>query len=454
LAGNSATFTSDPYKIDKTAPTITGSRTPDANANGWNNTSVTVAFSGTDGLSGVVFVTPNTVLSTEGQNQEVTGTATDAAGNTAMVTVAGINIDVTAPVISLSAPSSGATYGLSQVVAASYSATDAVSGLDCCNGPIPSGNAIDTTSAGPKSFAVQAADKAGNSTNLTVTYTVNLPSDTTAPTTTASSTPDPNSAGWLNSNATVTLNATDNPGGSGVIKTEAKVDGGPWATYSSPLVIDGDGTHTLKFKSTDAAGNVETAKSLTIRIDRSAPTIRLNQPTDGATYVLNEVKRANYSCTATPSGVKSCSGTVPDGNRIETGSVGTKTFTVTAVDKAGNSTTKTITYNVTYGIKVLYDQDQRRNEGSTVPIKIRLIDDRGENVSSSRVKVQAIDLIRKGDRNSISLPGGDDSNFRYDRGDDAYIFNLKTKHFQSGTYVLSFTASNDSVVHTVTFRVK
>src|SRR5205085_8061303 len=39
-------------KLDRTLPTITGSRAPAPNANGWNNTSVTVSRACSEALSG------------------------------------------------------------------------------------------------------------------------------------------------------------------------------------------------------------------------------------------------------------------------------------------------------------------------------------------------------------------------------------------------------------------
>ena len=95
--------------------------------------------------------------------------------------------------------------------------------------------------------------------------------DTTAPTTTASSAPAPNAAGWSNANVNVTLTGTDNANGSGVDKVEYKVDGGAFATYSAPVAITADGTHTVEYRSTDKAGNVEATKSLTVKVDKAAP---------------------------------------------------------------------------------------------------------------------------------------------------------------------------------------
>ena len=72
--------------------------------------------------------------------------------------------------------------------------------------------------------------------------------------------------------------------------------------------------------------------------DLIAPTITINTPADGATYLLRQAVTADYACQdeAGGSGLASCVGTVPNGSPIDTGSVGAKTFTVNAADNAGN----------------------------------------------------------------------------------------------------------------------
>jgi hypothetical protein len=84
--------------------------------------------------------------------------------------------------------------------------------------------------------------------------------------------------------------------------------------------------------------------------DATLPTITLTTPTDEATYLLNQAVSATYSCADEEggSGVKTCEGTVPSGSPIDTSSVGTKTFSVTATDNAGNTDTETVSYTVTY----------------------------------------------------------------------------------------------------------
>jgi Zinc carboxypeptidase/Chitobiase/beta-hexosaminidase C-terminal domain len=65
---------------------------------------------------------------------------------------------------------------------------------------------------------------------------------------------------------TITLTASDEVGGSGVAKTEYAVDGGPWQTYKVPFTIATPGQHTVAYRSTDDACNVELAKTLTFTI--------------------------------------------------------------------------------------------------------------------------------------------------------------------------------------------
>ena len=79
-----------------------------------------------------------------------------------------------------------------------------------------------------------------------------------------------------------------------------------------------------------------------------APTVALTTPPDGAVYNLGQSVRAAYTCAATPggSGLRSCSGTVPDGTAINTATTGMHTFAVTATNDGGLSTTVVHTYTV------------------------------------------------------------------------------------------------------------
>ncbi len=78
--------------------------------------------------------------------------------------------------------------------------------------------------------------------------------------------------GWYRSGAQVTLAAGDEGECvSGVDRTEHRVDGGAFGTYSTPFNVGSDGTHTVEYRSVDKAGNAETAKSVAVKIDATAP---------------------------------------------------------------------------------------------------------------------------------------------------------------------------------------
>src|SRR5687767_846987 len=101
LAGNAATNTQTGINIDKTPPTAIASVSPSQNANGWNNTDVTVTFTGNDAGSGIAFCSPVITVSTEGAGQtSPSGTCTDLVGHVSLpVSATSINIDKTSPTI-------------------------------------------------------------------------------------------------------------------------------------------------------------------------------------------------------------------------------------------------------------------------------------------------------------------------------------------------------------------
>lgn len=85
-----------------TSPTITYEASPVPNANGWNNTDVTVTFTCNDDFA-VAYCTPPTTLSVEGANQTVDGTVMSALGTVRNITTSPINIDKTAPSVTVPA---------------------------------------------------------------------------------------------------------------------------------------------------------------------------------------------------------------------------------------------------------------------------------------------------------------------------------------------------------------
>jgi hypothetical protein len=86
--------------------------------------------------------------------------------------------------------------------------------------------------------------------------------DSVAPTTTATLSPEP--VNGVYDAPTVTLTAVDG-GEAGVDKTEYRINGGAWTTYSGPFKVTTVGDHTLEYRSIDKVGNVEDTKMLTFR---------------------------------------------------------------------------------------------------------------------------------------------------------------------------------------------
>jgi hypothetical protein len=82
--------------------------------------------------------------------------------------------------------------------------------------------------------------------------------------------------------------------------------------------------------------------------DTTAPTISIVSPAANAAYPLGTAVPASFSCAeeAGGSGLASCQGLVAAGSPIDTSTPGVHSFTVTARDNAGNTSTQTVSYTV------------------------------------------------------------------------------------------------------------
>jgi|GEM_PF-3304095 len=130
------------------------------------------------------------------------------------------------------------------------------------------------------SFFSSARDQAGNiEQKLAVGETsTRIAADTTPPTTTANQTPGPNANGWNNTNVIVTLTATDNPDGSGVKQLSYTLSGAQTGSVvvpgnSASTTVSTEGLTTLTYFATDNAGNQEAPKTLSVKIDKTPPTM-------------------------------------------------------------------------------------------------------------------------------------------------------------------------------------
>ena len=112
------------------------------------------------------------------------------------------------------------------------------------------------------------------------------------------------------------------------------------------------GTYNVVLTATsNAGGGTPLVRSGIVKltvVDKLAPIVRLTTPAEGATFTLGQTVAADYECAdeTNGSGLTRCTGPVAAGAAIDTASIGDKTFSVDAVDGAGNATTVSHAYRV------------------------------------------------------------------------------------------------------------
>ncbi|MFH8625817.1 OmpL47-type beta-barrel domain-containing protein [Streptomyces vietnamensis] len=319
---------------------------------------------------------------------------------------------------------------------------------------------------GPEELTADAPPQARGTVDVTVTtangtspvtaadrYTYDA--DTSAPTASASISPSPNGAGWNTSSpATVNIGASDGSCGSGIQKITYSASGAQTigstdvSGASAAVPITTQGVTTVTFTATDNAGNTSAPQSITVRLDSVAPSITITSPT-ASTYLLNQSVNAAYSCSDATSGVATCAGPVASGSRFDTSTFGSHTFTVNATDVATNPSSKSVSYTVAYRICLLYDPlNPPRGGNSTIPIRLRICDANGVNLSSPNITLTPSAIV-----GPTTVPFT--TPFRYDSRLRGYIVNVPTRDLANGSYNLRFTISGaDTTTHLAPFTVR
>ncbi|HEX6185971.1 MAG TPA: hypothetical protein VFZ44_18930, partial [Pyrinomonadaceae bacterium] len=439
-----------------TAPPVTAATlSQEPNAAGWHNGDVTVTLaaadqSGGSGLREIIYSvngavshihgTPAVIPVTAEGTTTIVFYAKDRAGNTEVAQTVTVRLDKTAPVIGDVTRTAANAAGWNNTdVTAQYSATDGGSGF--ASGATLSDTFSFTNEGAGQSYDIVVTDLAGNTAQQTISG-VNI--DKTAPVIEAARVTPANAAGWNNTNVLAGYNASDATSG---LAASSPADGAH--TFSA----EGAGqSHTFTVE--DLAGNTASATVSGVNIDKTAPTVSIVRPSEGAFYALNQPVLADFACADNLSGNASCDGTVAGASPIDTATVGAKTFTVNTTDEAGNQTTKSVNYTVGYKLEPLYEVEQVHRAGSTVPVKLQLFDVAGANLSSADLAVRAlgVSLISTETYGPVADAGNanPDGGFRFDPtlGETGgYIFNLKTTGLTTGTYVLRFRVSGDPTVH-------
>jgi hypothetical protein len=289
---------------------------PAPNANGWNNTNVTVSYACSGGVPPVQCPGPQTVT-TEGANQLVSATATDANGNHASASVA-LNIDKTNPAIT-AAVSPAAVNGVVTLPAVvSFTCSDALSGTASCP------TAINVTTAGANErFNGTATDKAGNSASTSITLSVQQASLSVS----ASAAPAANAAGWNNSDVTVSFTCA---GGVPPLQCPA----------SQTVSVEG-ANQAISGTVTDAAAQTAST-SISINLDKTPPSVTAAvSPAADANGIIRAISATvTFTCSDSLSGVTICP------TPITVTTAGLQTFSGNATDIAGNTATTSIQFNL------------------------------------------------------------------------------------------------------------
>jgi flagellar hook assembly protein FlgD len=288
-AGNRETTRWITVRVDAAKPVTTPAISGPAGTNGWWTGPVSVNLAATDAGSGVneirasvdggpaAVVTAPLALAGDGTHT-LTYSATDLAGNREATKTLTVRIDSTRPttgVVTMTGTPGGAGWYRSPVTLG-FAGADSLSGLagfryTVNGGPstFTSTPAATLSASGTYNVAYWAVDRAGNPA---VSQSVAFKMDVRPPVSAATvGGPAGDAPGWYSGPVSVTLSATDDA--SGVTRIQAAVDGGAMTDYTGPLAVTADGPHAVTFRSTDAAGNVESTRTLSFRIDTRAPAL-------------------------------------------------------------------------------------------------------------------------------------------------------------------------------------
>jgi large repetitive protein len=326
-------------------------------------------------------------------------TAADAAGNRAQL-LRTLILDTTPPVVAILQPAAGGVLGTRSVDVAG-TATDAflvgvrVGGVDA----VVDGNLwslpVVPLAEGENTLTVTARDAVG----LVSTATVTLESDTGAPAITILESGSPFPDGTVFRRPVLpTWSATD----ATALVVEGRLNGQPTASGSA---VEADGLYELTVTAQDAAGN-SAARSVSFRIDTTAPVFGPIQPPDGALVGTTTVTLSGTvggEATAVRSGDTAATLT---GESFQLGPLalteGLNTFPLEALDAAGNTTAASHRIErdtVAPVVTILSPANGSLVTGSTVTVTGTAVD-----LHLAEVRVQGVVAPLGGETFSVVVP--------------------------------------------------
>jgi len=253
--------------------------------------------------------------------------------------------------------------------------------------------------------------------------------DKTPPAIASQTLPSPNSLGWNNTDVTVSFVASDTLSGI--------------ASITQPQTITTEGANQIIGGQAVDLADYTSSTSVTLSIDKNPPEVIITTPQEAAEYLLNQAVIANWSANDSLSWIASSTGTAPSGSSLDTFTVGTKSFSVTALDNASNKTEKTITYYVRYNYSGILppinaDGSSIFKLGRTIPVKFQLKDFSGSFISAAIAKLYLAKISNDVLGTEVEAESVGEANtgnlFRYDTTNNQYIFNLGTSFLSEGIW--------------------
>jgi RHS repeat-associated protein len=310
-----------------------------------------------------------TSIAAEGQHT-LDAVATDCAGNRNEKSVQ-FTIDRTPPTLSNFTPANGAALGAlpsSIQGTASEPSTISVAG----GAAVQTGASNNFTLSGVpfangiNKFTVHAVDAAGNTSDTAYTVTVR----TGAPIVTISDNGTPIASGTVFSRAVspvITADSADDT-------ITALLDGN---TFNLGTAITADGNHTLIATAKDPVGHTTNA-TVTFTIDRTAPSIKITSPADGATIDADTATITGTAGDAVAVSVNGTAATISSGHFTANVLIEPASTSIIAIgsDAAGNQGRDQITINragTATGVLLTYPPDGMRTNRPTTVVTGRVL---------------------------------------------------------------------------------
>jgi hypothetical protein len=230
------------------------------------------------------------------------------------------------------------------------------------------------------------------------------------------------------------------------------------ASCPADVTLSSDGAdQSVTRSATDNAGNSASDTVSGINIDKTNPNVNVTGVSDGATYTLGSVPAAGCSTSDALSDVDANATLQP----LSGGPLGSVTATCSgASDKAGNSGSASVTYNVHYNWTGFFrpvDNPEVLNSvkaGQSIPVKFSLAGDQGLNIfaagspTSQKITCDSsdpIDVIEE----TVTAGG---SSLSYDASNNQYNYVWKSDKAWAGTCRQLSVKLIDGTTHVANFK--